>query len=302
VVAELVRGGHVSETVNAILSDASMDSAAAVVRAQVLGSVQVGAQKALLDVGMAGVERGTVSIAFNVLDPRVVSAVQKLDTKVIADLRKNVVTVVRKEAEAAIRLGVGPRAVAARMRSVVGLGPTQWEQVANYRKALEEGNVMRAERYIRRDARFDSPLGKAMKEAKKEGRKLTQAEMAEVKSRMVEYQKTLTPAKIDKMVEAYTNRRIGLNAESVARTATMDAMKEGQHLAVQQAIDIGAMDGALLQKTWVTVGDDRVRDEHVEMAGETVGWDEPYSNFEFIPGESTYGCRCLSHYSEKRSQ
>jgi hypothetical protein len=50
-----------------------------------------------------------------------------------------------------------------------------------------------------------------------------------------------------------------LNAETNARTATVDSLKLGQQLTWQDAADKGIVDLALLDKTWVTVGDDRVR-------------------------------------------
>jgi hypothetical protein len=98
---------------------------------------------------------------------------------------------------------------------------------------------------------------------------------------------------VDRMVAAYGRRAIALNAETTARTATLDAMKQGQRLAWLKAQEAGIVTGPLTQ-TWRGVLDTRERVEHLLMEGETVPFDTPYSNGEVTPGESTFNCRCLS--------
>jgi hypothetical protein len=98
------------------------------------------------------------------------------------------------------------------------------------------------------------------------------------------------------MTEAYRNRFIAFHADTVARTATLDASKLGQNLAWRGAIDSGAVDETSVLKRWVGVKDDREREEHLEMEGETVAFNDQFSNGEDIPGESTYNCRCIPYY------
>lgn len=50
-------------------------------------------------------------------------------------------------------------------------------------------------------------------------------------------------------------------------------------------------------KTWSTAGDDRVRDEHEAMEGETVGISEKFSNGREFPDEPN--CRCALIYNEE---
>ena len=105
----------------------------------------------------------------------------------------------------------------------------------------------------------------------------------------------LTEAQVEKMVDAYRRKMIAFNAETNARTATLDAFKLGQELSWQDAKDKGLLgERDVLVKQWKGVMDDREREEHIAMEGETVPIDSPYSNGEMIPGESTYNCRCLS--------
>ncbi len=59
---------------------------------------------------------------------------------------------------------------------------------------------------------------------------------------------------------------------------------------------VGRDRGTKFVKTWVTAGDDRVREEHVELDGETRGIDEEFSNGLQFPGEPN--CRCILTYSE----
>jgi hypothetical protein len=105
---------------------------------------------------------------------------------------------------------------------------------------------------------------------------------------------SLSDAAVERMVTAYTRRAVALNAETVSRTASLDAMKLGQDLAWRDAMDRGIVEPGSLNKTWKGVMDDRERDEHVAMEGETVPFEAPYSNGQMIPGEDEYNCRCIS--------
>ncbi len=101
-------------------------------------------------------------------------------------------------------------------------------------------------------------------------------------------------ATIAKKVAAYQRKAVALNAETNARTATLDAFKLGQQLAWEDAINKGIVERGRLMKTWVGVMDTRERESHREMEGNTVQFDQPYKNYQQIPGEDEYNCRCLS--------
>lgn len=104
----------------------------------------------------------------------------------------------------------------------------------------------------------------------------------------------LSASRVEKMVETYRRRATALNAETNARTATLDAYKRGQMLAWKDAQAKGFIPAdANLVKSWKGVMDDRERPEHVAMEDETVPIDQPFSNGEMIPGDSTYNCRCI---------
>jgi len=265
----LASGANIDAVVAALLDDRTMDLATADIRSELMNVVQRSAAQTVAEIPAA---RQAIRGAFNVLDPRVIESIRRLDTKVAGDLRTQALRVVRAEGEAALRLGLNPRAVAARLRDVVGLGENGRVATANYRKALESGDATKALNYLRRNRRYDAMTRRG----------------------------GLSEAQINRMVDAYRARFIGLNAEAVARTAVLDANKAGQEMAIRQAIESGFLKGDRMVKTWVTVGDERVRDEHVEMADETVPWNEPFSNGEMVPGESTYNCRCVPRYTQDK--
>jgi SPP1 gp7 family putative phage head morphogenesis protein len=63
-------------------------------------------------------------------------------------------------------------------------------------------------------------------------------------------------------------------AETIARTETLTAISIGQAAAVDNGKEV--IKG--LRKVWLSAGDDRVRDSHVEMNGDVVSADEKFSN------------------------
>jgi hypothetical protein len=204
-----------------------------------------------------------VSASFNILNPSVLEAIRSLETKVVQSLKDDVRDVVLAHVENGLRDGVAPKTIARDIKGLIGLGPSQLEQVGNYRDALEGKNGRNVNDYTLRDKRFKGEL---------------------------------TPEKIDRMVETYQSRRISQNAETIARTASLDAMKKGQALSIDKAVEMGVYDPNALVKSWKGVLDDREREEHLAMEGETVPYDALYSNGEDTPGESTFNCRCVSFY------
>ena len=180
----------------------------------------------------------------------------------------------RAHIENGLRDGVNPRTVARELRTVIGLAPNQEEAVRNFRRALEGAEGARSPlAYKLRDKRFDGTIGKG----------------------------NLTTAQIEKMAEAYRRKMVAFNAETNARTATLDSLKLGQRLSWEDAVDKGIVDRNALVKTWAGTLDERERPEHVAMEGETVRFDEPFSNGEMTPGDSTYNCRCIARFYEKRA-
>lgn len=275
-VERLVAAGDVDAIINQILAEPVLDAALTQARAEMQDVTRTGVTYFARDIPGAVVGR-QVLVGFNVLSPYVVQAIRELDTKIMQTLKDDVRETVRAFIENGLRDGVGPRTVARQLRTVIGLAPNQEAAVRNFEALLKAGDREALTRALR-DRRFDATLKRAL------GTKGT----------------GLTPEQIDKMVAAYRKRMISFNAETNARTATLDAFKLGQQLAYQDAVDKGLVDGRRLMKRWHGVLDDRERPEHVAMEGETVPWDSTYSTGEFTPGSSTFNCRCVSQFTIAR--
>jgi len=164
------------------------------------------------------------------------------------------------------------------LRDVLGLAPSQAQEVQNFRDALLGQNGRSWTDYTLRDRRFDGTL-----------KRLLGADG-----------KGLSAEQVDKMVSAYTKRRIAQNAETVARTAMLDSYKVGQQLAVTDAIEKGVYDPNELTRMWIGVMDSRERDSHVEMEHEVALWGQPYSNGQMYPGQGEWGCRCLERITQAK--
>lgn len=216
------------------------------------------------------------SISFNVLNPRVATALSNLDRNILRAVQDDLKGVVVDHLQAALAAGVPTSQAARSLRDVIGLTPTQAKHVRNFRDRLERaGRLSPGEKspleYGLRDRRFDRTVRKAL--AGKEA---------------------LTPAQVDRMVEAYRAKYVAWHGNTVARTAVLNAFTQGQKAAIGSAADSGLMPANRMTKRWVTVGDARVRPEHVEMDGETVPLDGLFSNGLDVPNE--WNCRCRIRY------
>jgi hypothetical protein len=268
-VARLIDSGQI----DAIVDDALMDRATVGLRAKIVESVQRSFRASVPDLPNAGTVDGQIAVAFDTLNPRVIDAVRKLDSRVINALSDSVRETVRAYVENGLRDGRSARAIAKDLKPLLGLAPNQATAVENYRKALESGTQKSLD-YKLRDRRYDTRVSAG----------------------------TMTPEQIDKAVEVYRRKMEQFNAATNAQTAARDSAKLGQHLSWLDAVDKRVVDPGSLFKRWVTVGDDRVRPEHQVMNGEEVPYDNYYSNGDMVPGESSYNCRCTSRYVVKRAQ
>lgn len=253
-----------------LLDDQLLDRAFAPLRDRLYRQTSDGVRFFARDLPIANVSRA--GIMFDVLNPRMIAAIRALDTKVIEGLKGDVRATVIQVVERGLKDGVNPRTVARELRASIGLGAAQDKQVANFRAALEARDAAKAKSYLLRDRRYDKMIARG----------------------------DASPAQLEKMVDIYRKRRIAQNAETVARTAALDAQKQAQHLSWQSAIDRGIVDPATLLKRWVGTLDSRERELHLQQEGETIGFDEAFSlTGEVLPGESTYNCRCLLSYSTR---
>lgn len=168
------------------------------------------------------------------------------------------------------------RATGRREGGIIGLTAQQERFVASARRELSDPAIM--EHYFtrkRRDRSFDGMVLKAIRE-----------------------EKPLDRATIDRIVGRYSDRLLELRGETIARTEAMASLHASQMEAYRQAIDTGAVARQDVRRVWVSTRDNRVRDSHRAMDGESVGLDEAYSNGLMYPGDpngpvsETANCRC----------
>ena len=91
------------------------------------------------------------------------------------------------------------------------------------------------------------------------------------------------------------------SALRTARTAVTGAQNGGRMDSYKAASDMGVK----VRKRWVATKDDRTRKSHRRMDGETVDWDDRFSNGLMYPGDPSgsgaevYQCRCTLRTVEK---
>ena len=248
----------------------ALDGSFAQVEAQIFRTVSENVAFFSKELPMLGKRGGVVVSQFNILDPEVVPAIRALNTKVIETLKGDVRETLRAFVENGLRDGKPPATIARQVRSTIGLAPNQVDAVANFERMLRDGDLTALNRKLR-DKRFDRTLRKAL------GKGGT----------------GLTDAQIERMTAAYRKRFVAFNADTNARTATLDALKLAKHESTKGAIKAGLLDPARMRSRWVNSGDGKVRDLHVEVNGEVVPFGQPFSTGEVIPGSSVFNCRCI---------
>jgi hypothetical protein len=270
--ARIIASGNLDLLFQRALTEAVLDRAFLPVRQRIRAVTGQGFKFATASLPRGGKVNGTIVVMFDVLSPDVIEAVRALDTRVVGDMKAEIRETARQVWTEGLTSGANPRETARRLRSTVGIGPSQEQAIQNFRQVLlDAGDSSKALSYQLRDKRFDATI----KAARASGG-------------------SIPMEKVDRMVEVYRKRTIAFNAETNARTATLDSFKAGQSASWEQAAAAGIVDRSRLMKTWVGVMDSRERPEHVAMQGETVHFDSPYSNGEMNPGDSTYNCRCVS--------
>jgi HK97 family phage portal protein len=94
----------------------------------------------------------------------------------------------------------------------------------------------------------------------------------------------------------YLDEIIPNRTYTIARTEVIGASNAGNRYAAKQT-------GLNLNKTWLSTEDERTRDSHVSINGETRAMDEKYSNGLMFPGDPSgeakevINCRCTETYS-----
>jgi hypothetical protein len=170
------------------------------------------------------------------------------------------------------RRGINPRDIARGLRDVVGLGESQAVWVENLRAELEAG-------------KFGAALD----------RQLLTGPIRQTVAARAKSGKPLTAAEIDRIVSAYAEKWRNWHAETIARTASLDLLREGTLTKALDAQRAGTYGDEPITKRWVTRIDGRERDGHRKLHNVTIPlaaqwYDESDGRSKSVP--SGYNCRC----------
>jgi hypothetical protein len=199
---------------------------------------------------------------------------------------------VRDYVRLGIEAGKNPRVIARELRPLIGLAPNQARAVAKFREQLETGDRAALDRMLGRGV-LRQPDGEVISRSAHAGGEGLSGRDLGILDRKLGTD-PLTPEQIARMTKAYEKRLHAWNAESHARTMALDANKQANRLAWEDAVSKGVVERGALRKVWVAVLDDRTRDEHRELNGTEVGFDDTFPNGEVTPGDSTFNCRCVA--------
>jgi hypothetical protein len=239
---------------------------------------------------------GMARFRFDIRNPKAETWLRSHSSHLVTNITGEQREAIRTVMQAGTQAGANPRATALniigrvnpqtgrREGGIVGLSGNQAEYVANARAQLASGDPAQMRAYLNRKLR-DKRLDKIVLRAIQEGR-------------------AVRPADVDKIIERYSDRLLQLRGETIARTEALAAFNEARDQAFQQLIEEGKVDRQSVTKVWRSAGDERTRDAHAEMDGQTVGYDEPFVSptgaHLMHPGDDSLGagpediinCRC----------
>jgi hypothetical protein len=173
------------------------------------------------------------------------------------------------------------RATGRREGGILGLTTQQTDAVIRARVELQNLDAGYFDR-ARRDKRFDGLVKRAIQSGN-----------------------PLSKADIERITGRYKDRLLAYRGEVIARTETLAALNAGKEEGIRQLIDTGKVSASQVVKVWSATMDDRTRDTHVAMNGQTVGINgafttpngfqmmHPHDNSLGAPASETIQCRCF---------
>ncbi len=271
--ADLIEAGRLSEAME------QLDFAAQRLASAVNSAYVNAANDAAEFLSRAGVAR----IAFNQVNLNAVAAMQRNRLDLVREFTDEQRRATSAALIAGVEAGRNPIAAARNFRDAVGLTERQWGHVASYRAALErvgsgESGQMKAVDRALRDKRGDRQIIAAVKRGQR-----------------------LPPDKIDWLVERYTARYIKHRAEVIGRTEALRSVHQGNEELYRQAIADGTLKAEDIERAWRTRIDNRERDTHRALNGQTRKWGEAwqtpngalrYPGDPDAPAEEVIQCRC----------
>lgn len=233
---------------------------------------------------------GAFVLRFDGMHPRAIAWARGHSSRLVTGVTDDMRVALRNALAAGLESGVNPRTTALdiagrinratgrREGGIIGLTSHQERYVRNARAELLSGDEAALRDYLGRklrDRRFDRTVLAAIRDGKQ-----------------------IPADTVQRMVGRYSDSMLRLRGEVIARTESIAALNHSTQEAAQQAVESGAVAPEAMRKTWVATRDNRTRDSHAEINGQTVGMNERFSNGLLYPGDpaggpsETANCRC----------
>jgi hypothetical protein len=181
---------------------------------------------------------GQLKVEFDILHPYVSDALRIFESRAIQTLEQEVRSGVLAYLNTTVSRGINPREIARGLRDQIGLPPNLVQAGARYREMLTSGDAGQLKQALTRairDKRFDGTIERA-----------------------ISGQTSLTREQIDRQMERWYERALTVHTETIARTASMDAVNVGNRLAWQQVVADGQVSIHNLRRYWVVAKDEKV--------------------------------------------
>lgn len=214
-----------------------------------------------------------VRLTFDAAHPATVEAARAVRTEARSALTADLTTVVRDAVTDGAVAGANPRETARAVRGAVDLAPSHVRHVARLEAQLASGDPT-ALRAAAKRRLLTGPHARMVREAAAGTRRLTAREQTTI-------------------VASYRKRYVAWHAETVARTAALDAARAGQQALWDAAIRDGTVQASHLEKRWVTRRDGRERPSHRAMHDRRQPYQQPWVvEGVRMAAPSGWNCRC----------
>jgi hypothetical protein len=135
--ARLIASGQI----DAILDDALLDRAFLPLQDRIRKATERAFDLSTQDLPKGGKVDGQIAVSFDYLNPKVITAVRQLDSRVVQELKDETRTMVRAHVENGLRDGRPHASIARELRQSVGMSAHQAENAAKFRSKLEAKGI-----------------------------------------------------------------------------------------------------------------------------------------------------------------
>ena len=187
---------------------------------------------------------------FNVTDPLAVNFTRTSGAASVVQITQETEAALRLIIQRAYAQGLGSRAAAREIKSVIGLTRRQAISVSNFRRSLISA--------------IETDAGPA-------------AIISDFKlSRNVVTARNMRLANVDRLTTRYQSRWIEHRSTLIARNEAVRAVSAGRRALWEQAVQAGAIDPAVMRKIWQTTPDARACPICLPLHGQAVPMNEPF--------------------------